>query len=76
MQYFQPTLSYQLSLRSLFFSIFEWPLKTVFTVSVTSKVNYGMDRTMWMDNNGLNLFALLFAQSFAVQFCVDQQNFP
>ena len=28
---FQPALSYHLSLRPLFFSIFEWPLKTSFT---------------------------------------------
>ena len=45
-------------------SIFEWLLKTGFTVSVTSKLK--MDMTLLMDNNGLKLFALLFAQSFAV----------
>ena len=30
--YFRPALSYHLSLRLLFFPIFEWPLKTGFTV--------------------------------------------
>ena len=32
LQYFPPSLSYRLSLRSLFLSIFEWLLKTGFTV--------------------------------------------
>ena len=32
LQYFRPSLSYHLSLRSLFLFIFEWPLKTSFTV--------------------------------------------
>ena len=32
LQYFRPSLSYHLSLRSLFLSIFEWQLKTGFTV--------------------------------------------
>ena len=32
LQYFRPSLSYHLSLRSMFLSIFESPLKTGFTV--------------------------------------------
>ena len=32
LQYFQPSLSYHLSLRSLFCLFIEWPLKTGFTV--------------------------------------------
>ena len=35
-QYFRPSLSYHLSLRSLF-CLFQWPLKTGFTVILTSK---------------------------------------
>ena len=34
-QYFQPSLSYHLSIGSFFWSIFEWPLKTGFTVLST-----------------------------------------
>ena len=37
LQYFQPSLSFHLSLRS-FLSIFEWPLKTGFTVLKRSVV--------------------------------------
>ena len=33
LQYFRPSLSYHSSLRSGFLSIFEWPLKTCFTVT-------------------------------------------
>ena len=33
LQYIQPLLSYHLSLRSFFVSIFEWPLKTCFAVT-------------------------------------------
>ena len=35
LQYFRPSLSYRLSLRS-FLSIFDWPLKTGFTVPLTA----------------------------------------
>ena len=33
-EYFPPSLSYRLSLRSLFMSIFEWPFFTGFTVEL------------------------------------------
>ena len=32
LQYFRPSLSYHFALRSLFCLLFEWPLKTGFTV--------------------------------------------
>ena len=35
LQYFRPSLSYNLPLRPMFKSIFEWPLKTGFTVYAT-----------------------------------------
>ena len=35
LQYFRPSLSYHLSVRS-FLSIFEWPLKTGFTVFISN----------------------------------------
>ena len=38
LQYFLPSLSYHLSLKSFFLSIFEWPLKAGFTVSIKSEV--------------------------------------
>ena len=34
-QYFPPALSYHLSFKTFVLSIFEWPLKTGFTVSVS-----------------------------------------
>ena len=40
LKYFWPSLSYHLSLRSLFLSIFEWPFYTGFTV------DYFMDRIL------------------------------
>ena len=34
LQYFRPSLSYHLSLRSLFCLFFEWPLKTGFSLAI------------------------------------------
>ena len=47
LQYFRPSLSYHLSLRSLFFSIFEWPLKTGFTVVLYYSLVTGRRDTVW-----------------------------
>ena len=44
LQYFPPSLSYHLSLRS-FLSIFEWPLKTGLTVSPKSAMRNRINAT-------------------------------
>ena len=38
LQYLRPSLSYHLPLRPLFLSIFEWPLKTGFTVFISTEI--------------------------------------
>ena len=46
MQYFQPSLSYHLSLRSLFLSIFERPFYTGFTVHSLPEAQTSMLKTV------------------------------
>ena len=51
LQYFPPSLSYHLSLRSLFCLFFEWPLKTGFTVVCLNLFNF-LPYFMYVSSNG------------------------
>ena len=46
LQYFRPSLSYHLSLRSLFLSIFEWPFYTGFPVCTMNQPKFVVSNQM------------------------------